>query len=86
MLANRRTFWKVRAMPRAVTWLGSRPSNDSPLNTMSPEVGVTIPEIMLKKVVFPAPLGPMTETISPLSTWKSRSESALRPPKVTLRF
>jgi len=68
MFANSRTFWNVLAIPRAVTWLGSSPISDSPLKAMSPSVGSTMPEIMLKNVVLPAPLGPITETISPLST------------------
>ena len=32
---------------------------------MLPEVGVTIPQITLIKVVFPAPLGPNNAKISP---------------------
>ena len=76
MLANRRTFWKVRRC------LGQDLVGVETEQRLTLEHDVAggrdHPGIMLKKVVFPAPLGPMTETIS-LSTWKSRSESALRP-------
>ena len=85
MLGNRRTFWNVRAMPRPVTWCGSSPRTDSPSNKMSPSVASTRPEIALKNVVLPAPLGPITLTISPSSTWKFRPDSAFRPPNVTFR-
>ncbi len=36
-----------------------------PLKRMRPEVGRTSPEISRKKVVLPAPLGPMMERSSP---------------------
>lgn len=35
----------------------------------------------LKKVVFPAPLGPMRPTISPLLTVRSTPRTAVSPPK-----
>ncbi|CFP64971.1 Uncharacterised protein [Bordetella pertussis] len=44
-----------------------------------------MPEIMLNRVVLPAPLGPMTDTISPGSTLKATSCTARRPPKVMPR-
>ena len=40
MFGNSFTFWKVRAMPSFVTWLGRRPRMDSPWNTTSPSSGV----------------------------------------------
>ena len=48
---------------------------------MSPEEGVYTPVMRLKSVVLPAPLGPMTETISPSATLNDRSVVAWRPPK-----
>ena len=58
-------IWKVRAMPRA-TRCGDRQARDvSPSSTISPAVGGKNPLIMLKKVVLPAPFGPMTARSSP---------------------
>src|SRR3972149_3108422 len=53
-----------------------------PLNQSAPAVGVWWPEIMLMKVVLPAPLGPMMQRISPASSEKSISLLATRPRKV----
>jgi hypothetical protein len=41
---------------------------------------------MLKKVVLPAPLGPMIETIERLGIAKSTSSTATRPPKTLVTF
>jgi hypothetical protein len=42
--------------------------------------------MQLKAVVLPAPLGPIIETISPVSTSKETSLTANRPPKrLTMR-
>ncbi len=40
----------------------------SPFQVMVPEVGRTSPEIVLSVVVLPAPLPPISATISPIST------------------
>src|SRR4030043_2376392 len=40
-----------------------------------------MPVTQLKKVVLPAPLGPMRATISPSRTWRSTALRARRPPK-----
>ena len=40
----------------------------------------------LKTVVFPAPLGPMRNTISPSSTWKLTSLVASSPPNRLFTF
>jgi hypothetical protein len=40
--------------------------------------------MMLKRVVFPAPFGPMIDLICPRITLKLKSEMAVRPPKVLL--
>src|SRR5690606_29224997 len=39
------------------------------------------PVSTLKKVVFPAPFGPMRATIEPASTWNSSTDTATTPPK-----
>src|SRR6185369_9236184 len=41
-----------------------------------------MPVIILKRVVFPAPLGPMTPVISPLRAVKETSSSAVMPPNL----
>ena len=38
---------------------------DSPSNSMSPDVGSSMPVSWLKNVVLPAPFGPMIDTIAP---------------------
>ena len=79
MLWNSRMFWKVRATPATATLRGLGGST-SPANSTCPEVGWYMPVRQLKKVVFPAPLGPIRPTISP--GWMSRSTllTAVRPP------
>ena len=73
-------FWNVRVMPRfAIAWGGSPPIR-SPSNTTSPAVGGKTAVTTLKSVVFPAPLGPITPTISPGWTSKEMSERAESPP------
>ena len=44
---------------------GGRPVMSSPLNRMRPEVGRSTPVRQLKKVLLPAPFGPMIARISP---------------------
>ena len=52
-----------------------------PSNTMRPDVGVKNPLIRLKKVVLPAPFGPMIARNSPGSTVIEISLTAIRLPK-----
>ncbi|CAM5688113.1 hypothetical protein SGLAM104S_03389 [Streptomyces glaucescens] len=49
--------------------------------TCWPRVGTYRPVRQLKKVVFPAPLGPMRPTISPVFTVRSTPRTAVRPLK-----
>jgi hypothetical protein len=53
---------------------------------MLPEVGVSIPETRLMKVVFPAPFGPIRPTISPSAMEKETSFTAVSPPKLLVTF
>ena len=53
---------------------------------MVPLVGVTNPEIELKTVVFPAPLGPIRPTIVLGAISIKTSSSAVSPPNLTVRF
>ena len=63
IVANRRMFWNVRAMPSAVILSGRTPSICLPSNSILPSDGRYRPVSMLKNVVLPAPLGPMIETM-----------------------
>ena len=51
----------------------------SPWYQMSPALGRRWPEIMLMKVVLPAPFGPMMQRSSLLASWKSTWSVATRP-------
>src|SRR5690606_21800541 len=84
MPAKGRTIWKVRATPRRLIWSGRRPSIRSPSKRMRPSVGRSLPAIRLNSVVLPAPLAPITPTVSPDSTDRDTSDSAMRPPKALL--
>ena len=81
MVANRRMFWNVRAMPSAVILSGRMPGDVLARRRRSAGVGLYRPVSMLKKVVLPAPLGPMIETIERRGIEKSTSLTATRPPK-----
>ena len=61
-------IWKVRAMPAATRLCAGKAVMSLSSNTIDPEVGGKKPLIMLKKVVLPAPLGPITARSSPGST------------------
>ena len=67
MWGNSLMFWNVLATPALVTRSGRRGSG-LPRKDTSPDVGVTSPVRQLKNVVLPAPLGPISPTISPSPT------------------
>src|SRR3954471_9171032 len=73
-------FWKVRPIPRSVNACGGFPVMSSFANQTRPFVGLYTPVSMLKNVVFPAPFGPMSETIALAGTVNSTSSTATRPP------
>ena len=58
-------IWYERAMPFCEIRFGGSPVMSSPSNRMRPEVGRSTPVRQLKKVLLPAPFGPMTARISP---------------------
>src|SRR6266446_2839096 len=60
------------------------PVMSSPLNRMRPEEGRRTPVRQLKKVLLPAPFGPMMARISSRPTSKLTQLSAARPPKRTV--
>ena len=51
-----------------------------------PDVGSSMPVSWLKKVVLPAPLGPMSDTIEPRGMVKSMSRLAISPPNRMVTF
>ena len=59
----------------------SRPSSST-----SPESGGNAPLIRLKKVLLPAPLGPITADSEPDGNVSDTSSIALRPPNALVRF
>jgi hypothetical protein len=64
---NSCAIWKVRNRPLANSSCGVRPVMSSPSMMTVPEVGGRTPAITLKRVVFPAPLGPTSPVIDPVS-------------------
>src|SRR6266436_10273 len=70
-------FWEIR--------LEGSPAMFSPLNRIRPSVGRRTPVRQLKKVLLPAPFGPMMARISPRRISKSTLSSAVSPPKRTVR-
>src|ERR1700687_4906503 len=73
-------------MPRAVIASGVRPTSGAPQNVIRPRTGFTSPEMVLSKVVLPAPFGPISATISPGNTRRSTSVRTLTSPKRTSRL
>jgi hypothetical protein len=56
---NTLVIWKLLAMPSRAYACCGRPVTSSPRNSTLPVVGASAPLRMLKKVLLPAPLGPM---------------------------
>ena len=86
MESKLRTTWKVRAMPALAAATGPWPEMRMPSSRTSPLSGVTAPEMELKRLLLPAPLGPMRPRISPGWTSKLMSTLAATPPKDLLTF
>jgi hypothetical protein len=83
---NSATFWNVRATPRRITRCGRVRRSDSPSKRMSPESGVYKRVTTLKTVVFPAPFGPISPTISPGCTSNETPSRATTPPNRRVTF
>src|SRR5690606_15750347 len=65
---------------------GDMPVTSMPWNSMLPSLGGMAPATRLKKVVLPAPLGPMMALILPASKVTLTSLTAARPPKRLVRL
>ncbi len=74
-------IWKVRAMPTATRLCAGQAVMSCSSKMIVPRVGGKKPLIRLKKVVLPAPLGPITARSSPGSTVIETSLTATRLPK-----
>ena len=61
-------IWYERARPLWEIRCGGSPATSSPFRKMRPLVGRSTPVTQLKKVLLPAPLGPMMARISPRGT------------------
>eukprot|EP01136_Pigoraptor_vietnamica_P012860 Opistho-1_new@53223 len=85
-MSNRVVVWKVRATPRRATSSVRSGTMSRPSNVMLPLVGLMTPPIRLKKVVLPAPFGPMMALILPRSIVVLTSFTAALPPKRLVRF
>src|SRR5260370_17844376 len=72
-------------MHRWATPCGGVPAMSCPSKMIRPEVGVCCPVNRLKNVVFPAPLGPITECSEPSSTSIDTSLTAVSAPKDLVR-
>src|SRR5271157_841333 len=80
------TTWNERVMPFLHVRCAGSPVMSSPLKMTWPPSGESMPVMRLKSVVFPAPFGPMTATISPSATSRLAPFTALKPPNDLCRF
>src|SRR5574344_520812 len=78
-------FWNVLAIPSLQTLSAGVPVISFPSKKTFPLVGVSRPVMLLKSVVFPAPLGPISPVIIFFSTKKSTLFTAMTPPNSLVR-
>ena len=76
---------RPRHPERAVIWSGRRVVTSLPSKMTFPSDGRYSSVSMLKNVVFPAPLGPMIETIAFSGTRNDTLSTAVSPPKIFVR-
>ena len=81
--SNSVMIWNERATPLAAMRCELSPVTSSPSSRIEPRLGFTRPVSTLKKVVLPAPLGPMMPWNSPSGTARSMLSSTTRSPKRT---
>ena len=74
-------IWNERAMPRLAICAGGSPTMSSPASVTRPLSGRIAPEMRLKKVVLPAPFGPMIAVSEPGANLSETSWIAATPPK-----
>ena len=80
MEAKVAVIWKVRPTPRRQTVRGGRPVMSAPFSLMVPALGLICPFSMLKQVLLPAPLGPISARMRPAVREKDTPRTACTPP------
>src|SRR5215470_3841730 len=74
--------WNERPTPSRQRSWGAVPVTSRPRSTTSPASGRRCPVIRLKRVVLPAPLGPMMALMEPRGTLKLTPLTAWKPAKL----
>ena len=83
--ANGRGIWKVRPTPRAMRRFRASRDTSWPPILIVPDVGLRLPASRLNSVVLPAPLGPISPSISPAPSAIDMPSTARRPPNCLVR-
>ncbi len=78
-------IWKVRPTPSRQTARGLMPTMSRPASCTIPLSGASWPFSMLKQVLLPAPLGPISASNSPADRAKETSSTACTPPNALCR-
>ena len=79
-VGNRRASWNERPRPAHARWCGAHPVTSTPASRTRPSSGATKPLMTSNSVVLPAPLAPISPTISPGCTVSVTSSMAVTPP------
>src|SRR5882672_5085183 len=77
--------WNERPTPRRQRSCGATPVTSRPLSVTRPRSGRRWPVIKLKRVVLPAPFGPMIAPMLPRGASKLTPPTATKPPKIFTR-
>src|SRR5690606_13687281 len=73
--------WKVRTWPILATLNEGTPARLLPSYDQVPALGLSNPQSRLNRVVFPAPLGPISAVMAPRGISRWSTSTATRPPK-----
>src|SRR5215470_2779496 len=79
-LGNSRRFSGTWAIPCSTIRCGGTPTIERPSSVMAPAKAATSPDMTRISVVLPAPLGPITPTVSPAATSSDTPNSARKEP------
>ena len=86
MVGKQFATWKARPMPRFMRSTRDSRITSSPSSRTCPESGGKAPLMRLKKVLLPAPLGPITADSEPEGKVIDTSSMAWTPPNALVRF